>query len=525
MKPERLQKILARGGIASRRAAEQVIAEGRVRVNGVVVTELGVKADPLKDKVEVDGKRVVAEDAVYILLHKPRGVVATMSDPEGRPTVAQALVDVRSTSGKLVRVFPVGRLDFATSGAILATNDGAFADAMLHPREGVPKTYVVKVSGIMEEKDVEKWRTGIMLEDGVTLPAKVNMLRHEEGKTWFELTIREGRNQQIRRMGEASHFPVMRLARTSFAGVTTEKLPPGRWRLLTRDELTSLKKEYGVPRKIPGNSPVAVAAAARGTRGGGRREQREVMAPPRGRDTHGRGPSGLRESAELAEAEMRVGRAAGEGLTRRGAGAGAGASTGRAPVAKRGRPARPEAPRGGRSNREGRGRAPAPEAAAAEPTQGARYGGGSPGRRGYEVKKDWGGGAERGRTPDRGESAAPAPRAPRAPAASGGRGGAREERAPGRGSSAGRWSDGPRPERAPDASSGAAGSAPRGDVGGGRFGRTRTTGTAGGIGAREDVKSSDRPKGRSGPSAGGSRGKPPGGGTRGSSNGGNRGRR
>jgi 23S rRNA pseudouridine2605 synthase len=505
MKPERLQKILARGGIASRRAAEQVIAEGRVRVNGVVVTELGVKADPLKDKVEVDGKRVVAEDAVYILLHKPRGVVATMSDPEGRPTVAQALVDVRSTSGKLVRVFPVGRLDFATSGAILATNDGAFSDALLHPREGVPKTYVVKVSGIMEEKDVEKWRNGIMLEDGVTLPAKVTMLRHEEGKTWFELTIREGRNQQIRRMGEASHFPVMRLARTSFAGVTTEKLPPGRWRLLTRDELMALKKEYGVPRKIPGNSPTVVASAARGTRGG-RREQREVMPAPRGRDTHGRGPTGKRESAELAEAEMRVGRAAGEGLVRR---------SGPAARKEAGRK-RPEAPRGGRSNREGRGRAPSAEraggeaGAAAEPTQGARYGGGSPGRRGYEVKKDWGGGAERGRTPDRGESAAPPPRAP----------GARSG-APGRGSSAGRWSDGPRPERDPGA---APGGAPRGDVGGGRFGRTRTTGTAGGIGAREDVASGDRPKGRSGPPAGASRGKPAGG-TRGSSNGGNRGRR
>jgi 23S rRNA pseudouridine2605 synthase len=518
MKPERLQKILARGGIASRRAAEQVIAEGRVRVNGVVVTELGVKADPLKDKVEVDGKRVVAEDAVYILLHKPRGVVATMSDPEGRPTVAQALVDVRSTSGKLVRVFPVGRLDFATSGAILATNDGAFSDALLHPREGVPKTYVVKVSGIMEEKDVEKWRNGIMLEDGVTLPAKVTMLRHEEGKTWFELTIREGRNQQIRRMGEASHFPVMRLARTSFAGITTEKLPPGRWRLLTRDELMALKKDYGVPRKIPGNSPTVVASAARGTRGG-RREQREVMPAPRGRDTHGRGPTGKRESAELAEAEMRVGRAAGEGLVRR---SGPAAARNKPGEAGRGRP---QAPRGGRSNREGRSRAPSAEraggeaSAATEQAPGARYGGGSPGRRGYEVKKDWGGGAERGRTPDRGESAAPPPRGPGA--RSGGTG---------RGSSAGRWSDGPRPERDPGAASGPT---PRGDVGGGRFGRTRTTGTAGGIGAREDVsradrpapRSGDRPQGRSGPSAGGSRGKPSGGGTRGSSNGGNRGRR
>lgn len=175
---ERLQKILARGGIASRRAAERLITEGRVRVNGRVVTELGEKADPRRDRVEVDGKRVVAEQPVYVVLHKPRGVVSTMSDPEGRPTVKELLDAVGA------RVFPIGRLDYATSGVLLASNDGEFADGLLHPRREVPKTYVVKVNGVMSPDDLERWRTGIELEDGKTLPADAHMLRHEEGKTW-----------------------------------------------------------------------------------------------------------------------------------------------------------------------------------------------------------------------------------------------------------------------------------------------------------------------------------------------------
>jgi 23S rRNA pseudouridine2605 synthase len=149
------------------------------------------------------------------------------------------------------RLFPVGRLDFATSGALLATNDGAFADGLLHPKRAVPKTYVVKVNGIMEKEHLDRWRHGLELDDGPTQPAEVNFLRHEGDKTWFELTIKEGRNQQIRRMGEASGFLVMRLSRVAFAGVTTEGLPPGGVRPLTRDELGALKKSYGVPKKMP----------------------------------------------------------------------------------------------------------------------------------------------------------------------------------------------------------------------------------------------------------------------------------
>jgi len=240
----RLQKVLARAGVASRRAAEELIKAGRVRVDGHVVTELGTKVDPRSRNIEVDGRRIVREAPVYIALHKPRGVVSTMSDPEGRPSVRELLKDVPA------RVYPVGRLDFNTSGVLVATNDGDFAEGLLHPRKTVPKTYVVKLQGIMRDEDVDQWRHGIDLEDGKTAPARVRLLRHEGDKTWLELTITEGRNQQVRRMGDATHFRVMRLARTSFAGITSEGLAPGRWRYLTADELTALKKDHGVPRRV-----------------------------------------------------------------------------------------------------------------------------------------------------------------------------------------------------------------------------------------------------------------------------------
>ena len=373
MSTERLQKILARGGFASRRAAEALIAEGRVRVNGRVVTELGSKADPYKDKVEVNGERVVAEQLVYVVLHKPRGVVTTMSDPEGRPSIREILAPIGA------RVYPVGRLDFATSGVLLATNDGDFADGLMHPKKAVPKTYVVKVAGVMQPKDLDRWREGIRLEDGVTLPAKLKLLRHEGDKTWFELTIREGRNQQIRRMGEATGFPVMRLARLSFADVTAEGLRPGEWRYLGPDELVDLKKEYGVPKKI-------VDAEARPV---GRGRVRKVAA-----------------------------------------------KTAEAPVSKgRGARGRPTATRG--DARPGSDHSP-------------RYGGGSPGRRGYDVVEDWGGGAARGRTGgDRSGADA---------------GGTRRGSSQREGVARGRDD------------------APRGDVGG-RGGHSRTTGSGGGIGA------------------------------------------
>jgi 23S rRNA pseudouridine2605 synthase len=240
----RLQKVLARAGVASRRAAEAMIAAGRVRVDGRVVTELGTKVDPRASRIDVDGSRVVAEALVYVVMHKPRNVVSTMSDPQGRPSVRDILAAVPG------RVYPVGRLDFATSGVLLATNDGDFADGLLHPRCAVPKTYVVKVHGVMTPEDVDRWRRGVRLADGTTQPAKVKLLRHEGDKTWLELVITEGRNQQIRRMGEATGFQVMRLSRLAFAGITGEGLRPGGWRYLGHDELAALKKEYGVPKRL-----------------------------------------------------------------------------------------------------------------------------------------------------------------------------------------------------------------------------------------------------------------------------------
>ena len=245
MAAERLQKILAGGGLASRRAAEQMIKDGRVRVNGRIVTELGSKADARNDKIEVDGKRVVHEHPVYFALHKPRGFVTTMSDPEGRPTIR----DLLKPHAIPARVFPVGRLDFNTSGILLLTNDGEFSNGLLHPRRAVPKTYVVKVYGKMEPKHLDQWREGIELEDGKTLTAEAAILRFEQDKTWFQITIREGRNQQIRRMGEATGFRVMRLARVAFAGVTSDDIKPGDLRPLTYDELSQMKKDFGVPKK------------------------------------------------------------------------------------------------------------------------------------------------------------------------------------------------------------------------------------------------------------------------------------
>jgi len=252
MSQERLQKVVARAGVASRRAAEELILKGRVRVNGAIVTTLGTKVDSRADKVEVDGKRLVAEPPVYFVLHKPRGVVSTVSDPEGRKTVRSLVPGISE------RVFPVGRLDFHTSGVLLLTNDGEFCDALIHPKRDVPKTYVVKVAGEMKEPDRLRWEEGVVIDGEKTRPAEVFLIRREKGKTWLEVTLVEGRNQQIRKMGEATGFMVMRLARIAFAGITSERLRPGDCRALSSEELMDLRKSYGVPKRIPrAETPVA----------------------------------------------------------------------------------------------------------------------------------------------------------------------------------------------------------------------------------------------------------------------------
>jgi 23S rRNA pseudouridine2605 synthase len=259
---ERLQKLLAHAGVASRRAAEQLIITGQVRVNGQVVTELGAKADPVRDRIEVSGTTVRRESLVHYLVHKPRGVVTTLQDPEGRPTLAELLTRITE------RVYPVGRLDFHTSGALLVTNDGDLAQSLLHPSRGVPKTYVAKLSLEADERMLDALRSGVVLDDGYkTRPAQVDFLRLEDGKTWLEITISEGKNRQIHRMVEAVGARVMRLSRLSFAGLTTDGLRPGQLRPLTEAELGALKREYqGIEVPVARRADARVVRATAGTR-------------------------------------------------------------------------------------------------------------------------------------------------------------------------------------------------------------------------------------------------------------------
>lgn len=301
---ERLQKVLARAGIASRRHAETYIVEGRVRVNGKLVTELGTRVDPRRDKVELDGRRIVLEAPVYAILHKPRGVVTTLHDPEGRPTLGDLVKPLGA------RVFPVGRLDFHTSGALLVTNDGALAQALLHPRHHVPKVYVCKVRGVPSDAQLDAWRRGVLLpptesdpdERAVkTLPAQVRVLRSAPpgdeagegaGSTWLEVTLHEGRTRQIHRMAEATGLFVMRLARISFAGITTEGLRPGEWRYLTDKEVTALRVQYLRPLEtgaIP-STPRTDPVASPRERASGRSDAKgrtALLSPRRGPASYG----------------------------------------------------------------------------------------------------------------------------------------------------------------------------------------------------------------------------------------------
>jgi len=249
MTAERLQKILAAAGVASRRKAEEIIQAGRVRINSKVVTELGTKADALRDHIEVDGRAIHAEAPVVLVLNKPRGVVSTASDPEGRETVVDLVKGVRA------RVYPVGRLDFATSGALLLTNDGALAHALTHPKFGVEKIYLLKIKGRAPQQALDNWRQGVELEDGKTRPAEVFKVEENDSYTWVRIGLREGRNRQIRRMAEAVGLDVNKLKRVAFAGVTIEGLRPGQWRELTDRELSRIKRDYINPARRQQSKP------------------------------------------------------------------------------------------------------------------------------------------------------------------------------------------------------------------------------------------------------------------------------
>jgi len=248
---ERIQKIIARAGFASRREAEEMIRTGRVTVNGKVVTELGSKADGGSDHVKVDGKLITRpEDLRYILLYKPKEVMSTVHDPQERTTVIDLVKGIKE------RIFPVGRLDYHSEGLILLTNDGEFAFRIAHPKHGSVKTYHVKVRGVPEERLIDKLRRGITLEGKRTLPTEIARLRttgrhEEEGNSWFDVKLREGRTNQIRKMFQALGHPVSKLKRIAIGPLSDPSLTAGRWRELTKAEvkLLTTTKEAARPKR------------------------------------------------------------------------------------------------------------------------------------------------------------------------------------------------------------------------------------------------------------------------------------
>ncbi len=232
----RLQKVIAASGIASRRAAETMIRNGEVTVNGRVVRVLGTCVDPLTDHVKVNGRHVRrAEPEVFVLLHKPLGYVTTMRDPHGRPTIADLL------AGVAVRVFPVGRLDYDAEGLLLLTNNGRVAHTCLHPRHHVPKTYLVKVSGLCTDEEIQTLQDGVVLDDGVTAPAVVKKSGKARVNSWLEITIHEGRTHQVKRMIEALGHRAVRIKRTRFGPLTLGALRVGTRRFATDAEANALR--------------------------------------------------------------------------------------------------------------------------------------------------------------------------------------------------------------------------------------------------------------------------------------------
>ncbi len=234
---ERLQKYMARAGVASRRRCEQMILERRVRVNGRVVDELGTRIGP-GDKVTVDGAALEPGSREYHLLNKPAGVISAASDPRGRRTVTELVPSAQ-------RLFPVGRLDRDTTGLLLLTNDGGLAHRLMHPRFEVDKVYRVEVEGILSEGSLERLRSGIRLEDGVTAPAQVGRVSVHGGATTIELTIHEGRKRQVRRMMESLGHPVISLHRSGYAMLTDRGMAPGDSRVLSEREVRLLKQLAG----------------------------------------------------------------------------------------------------------------------------------------------------------------------------------------------------------------------------------------------------------------------------------------
>ncbi len=239
----RLQKFLAESGVASRRKSEELIDQGKVKVNGRVAM-IGDKIDPKKDTVTVNGKKIVkTKTFTYIVLHKPRGFITTMSDEMDRKCVAELIKDVPG------RVYPVGRLDRDSEGMLLFTNDGAFANAMTHPTKHVPKTYRVTVRPSITEEQITALTQGVIIDDRKTAPAEVRVITKEEGRVVLEIILYEGRNRQIRKMCEEVGLEVARLKRTAIGSIKLGMLKQGAWRNLTDDEVRKLMIAAGLERK------------------------------------------------------------------------------------------------------------------------------------------------------------------------------------------------------------------------------------------------------------------------------------
>ena|GEM_PF-350937 len=254
----RINKFLARAGVSSRRGADALVKAGQVQVNGRVVEEAGLLVDPQSDQVMVRGKLIAEfQDKVTIVLNKPADVMTTMSDPQGRETVADLIKD------EPFRLVPVGRLDYPTEGVLLMTTDGELANRLLHPRYKVPKSYYVKVGGIPSSTALDRLREGIQLEDGKTKPALVDVIETLPRRSWIEIILTEGKKRQVRRMCEAIGHRPLRVVRTSFSHVDCDKLRPGQYRYLTSSELTALYRMVGMSRSVPKQPEYVMAAEGR----------------------------------------------------------------------------------------------------------------------------------------------------------------------------------------------------------------------------------------------------------------------
>ncbi|MEW9123098.1 MAG: pseudouridine synthase [Thermotaleaceae bacterium] len=233
----RLQKYIALSGAASRRKAEEMIASGRIKVNGEIIGDMGVTIDPLLDQVMIDNQIIKPEDEmVYILLHKPEGYITTLSDEFKRPTVLDLVREIHK------RIFPIGRLDYDTSGLLIMTNDGDLTYHLTHPKHEVKKIYIAKVKGRPEEAALNRLREGVDIGGYITAPAQIEYLESNKHTSFIKVVIHEGKNRQIRKMFDVIHHPVLQLKRISIGRIQLGNLPKGKWRRLTTEEIQYLKK-------------------------------------------------------------------------------------------------------------------------------------------------------------------------------------------------------------------------------------------------------------------------------------------